>query len=159
MDNAHNQPTNELSIRLQPSRQLAMLLGLAHCTAAGVFWPLMLPVTAKIMITLLLAGSLYYYLRRYAWLVSPQSIVTLHLTGKNNCKIETYAGESIHTFIDASTFVALYMTVLCLKTAQRNRYHTVVILPDSIETNSFRRLRVWLRWKWQDQSSNKEKRH
>ncbi|WP_074927008.1 protein YgfX [Nitrosomonas eutropha] len=143
---------NALSIQLQPSRQLAMLLSLAHCTAAGVFWPLALPVVVKIMITLLLAGSLYYYLQRYARLAFPQSIMTLHLTGRNHCKIETCAGKSINTVIDASTFVAPYMTVLCLKMEQTYRYRTVVILPDSIDADSFRRLRVWLKWKWRDES-------
>lgn len=159
MGDINNQSESALSIQLQPSRQLAVLLSLAHCTAAGVFWPLALPVVVKIMITLLLAGSLYYYLRRYAWLAFPQSIMTLHLTGRNRCKIETCVGKSINTVIDASTFVAPYMTVLCLKIEQTYRYRTVVILPDNIDAGSFRRLRVWLKWRWQDEFSNREKRH
>ena len=77
----------------------------------------------------------------------------LHLTGRNRCRIETYAGESIHTTIDASTFVASYMTVLCLKAGQTYRYRTVVILPDNIEPDSFRQLRIWLKWKWRDEAS------
>lgn len=145
---------NELSIQLRPSRQLAALLSLAHCTAAGVFWPLALPVAVKILITLLLAGSLYYYLRRYAWLVSPQSIVSLHLTGRNACRIRMGTSEYFNTTIDASTFVASYMTVLCLKMEQAYRYRTVVILPDSIEPDNFRQLRVWLRWKWREDLSD-----
>lgn len=150
-----SQLIHELSIQLRPSRQLAVLLSLAHCTAAGVFWPLALPAVVKVIITLLLAGSLYYYLRRDAWLVSPQSVVTLHLTGKNRCKAEIRAKKSINTIIDASTFVAPYMTVLCLKMEQAYRYRTIVILPDSIDADSFRRLRVWLKWKWQPDSAGK----
>jgi len=146
---------HELSIQLQPSRQLAILLSLAHCTAAGVFWPLALPAVVKIMITLSLAVSLYYYLRRYAWLVSSQSVMALHLTGRNHCKIITRAGKSIDTVIDASTFAAPYMTVLCLQVKRPHRYRTVVILPDSIDANSFRRLRIWLKWKWQADSVSK----
>jgi len=141
---------NELSIQLQPSSRLAVLLSFAHCTAAGVFWPLALPVMAKLIITFLLSGSLYYYLRRYVWLVSPRSIVALHLTGRSGCRMKTHADEYIDTVIDTSTFVASYMTVLCLRKERTKRYYTVVILPDSIDTDSFRRLRVWLRWKWQD---------
>src|SRR5690606_26774323 len=111
---------------------------------------LALPVVVKLIITLLLAGSLYYYLRRYVWLTSPRSIVALHLMGKNSCRIKTHADEYIDTIIDTSTFVASYMTVLSLRKEQTRYYYTVVILPDSIDADSFRRLRVWLRWKWQD---------
>lgn len=96
---------NELSIQLQPSSRLAVLLSLAHCTAAGVFWPLALPAVTKLIITLLLAGSLYYYLRRYVWLISPRSIVALHLTGRNGCRMKTRADEYVDTVIDTSTFV------------------------------------------------------
>ena len=150
---------NELSIQLQSSSRLAVLLSLAHCTAAGVFWPLALPAVTKLIITLLLAGSLYYYLRRYVWLISPRSIVALHLTGRNGCRMKTRADEYVDTVIDTSTFVALYMTVLCLrKERTKHYYYTVVILSDSIDTDSFRRLRVWLRWKWQDSSSDGRKR-
>ncbi|MBC6962376.1 MAG: hypothetical protein DWB48_06505, partial [Nitrosomonas sp.] len=125
----------------------------------GVFWPLALPAVTKLIITLLLAGSLYYYLRRYVWLISPRSIVALHLTGRNGCRMKTRADEYVDTVIDTSTFVALYMTVLCLrKERTKHYYYTVVILSDSIDTDSFRRLRVWLRWKWQDSSSDGRKR-
>ncbi|WP_300287863.1 protein YgfX [Nitrosomonas sp.] len=157
MGYTNNQSMNALSIQLHSSRQLAVLLSLAHCTAAGVFWPLTLPVMIKIAISLVLAGSLYYYLHRYAWLVSPQSAVELHLSEKNRCKIRFLSGERINTVIDASTFVASYMTVLCLRLEHTGQYRTVVILPDGIDADSFRRLRVWLRWKWQNEPGNREK--
>jgi len=115
---------------------------------------LALPVAVKIIITLLLAGSLYYYLRRDAWLASPQSVVMLYLTGRNRCKIEACAKKSTNTIIDASTFVAPYMIVLCLKMERAHRYRTIVILPDSIDADSFRRLRVWLKWKWRSDSAS-----
>ncbi len=150
---------HELSIQLQPSKQLAILLSLAHCTAAGAFWPLALPMIVKMIIIFLLAGSLYYYLRRYAWLISAQSIVALHLTGRNQCELKTNTGSAIDTVIDASTFVAPYMTVLCLKEDQIHRYRTVVILPDGIDADSFRQLRIWLKWRWQADSANKREQH
>lgn len=143
--------TNGLFIRLRPSRQLAILLSLAHGTAAGVFWPLALPVMIKVTVTLLLAGSLYYYLRRYVWLISPQAIISLRLTGKNTCSIWLLTNNRVDCLIHASTFVASYMTVLCLKTDQTAWRRTVVILPDGIDTEKFRQLRVWLRWKWRDE--------
>jgi toxin CptA len=134
-----------------------ILLSLAHCTAAGVFWPLALPVVVKIIMSLLLASSLYYYLRRYAWLTASNAITVLHLTGKNRCEIKSCTGKFTNTIIEASTFVAPYMTVLCLRIDRTYCYRTVVILPDSIDADSFRQLRIRLKWKWQADSTTEEK--
>lgn len=148
---------NKLIIQLRPSRQLGVLLSLAHCTAAGVLWPLALPVWIKLLSTVLLSCSLYYYLRRYVWLTAPQSVMSLTLSGRNECKLKLFSGARIHTMIEASSFVAPYMTVLCLRKKQSWRYYTVVILPDSLDIECFRQLRVWLRWKWQDAASQEQK--
>lgn len=68
-----------------------------------------------------------------------------------------YTGEYMDTVIDAATFVAPYMTVLCLKTDRTFRRRTVAILPDSIDGEVFRQLRVWLRWKWKNDFSDLKK--
>lgn len=55
-----------------------------------------------------------------------------------------------------SSFVAPYLTVLELKPLgfqklwQRFSPRSVVILPDGIDKEEFRQLRVLLRWKWKD---------
>jgi toxin CptA len=55
-----------------------------------------------------------------------------------------------------SSFVAPYLTVLELKPLgagglwQRFRTRSVVILPDGIDAEEFRQLRVLLRWKWKN---------
>jgi toxin CptA len=148
----------ELFIKLQPSRKLGILLSMAHCTAAGVFWPLTLPAVVKILVTLLLASSLCFYLWRYVWLISPQAIVSLRLTEKNHCRAWMLSNNYIDYRIDGDTFVAPYMTVLCLKVNQAAGRRTIVILPDAIDAEAFRQLRVWLRWKWGDDLSYRDAR-
>jgi len=148
----------ELFIKLQPSRKLAILLSMAHCTAAGVFWPLPLPAAVKILVTLLLASSLYFYLRRYAWLNSPHAIVSLRLSEKSYCRARMLSNNYSDYRIDGDTFVAPYMTVLCLKVNQAAGRRTIVILPDAIDAEAFRQLRVWLRWKWGDDLSYRDAR-
>lgn len=68
-----------------------------------------------------------------------------------------YTGEYMDTVIDAATFVAPYMTVLCLKTDRTFWRRTVAILPDSIDGEVFRQLRVWLQWKWKNDFSDLKK--
>lgn len=145
----------ELLIRLHPSRRLALLFGVAHCVAVGTFWQLAIPFTVKSIITLMLMGSLYYYLRQYAWLASPGAIVSLRLTENSNCRAWMQSNNYIDCSIEGDTFVAPYMTVLCLKDCHiAGRRRTIVVLPDAIDPEVFRQLRVWLRWKWVDKRSD-----
>lgn len=148
----------ELFIKLKPSRKLGILLSLAHYTAASVFWLLTLPAAVKILVTLLLASSLCFYLRRYVWLISPQAIVALRLSEKNHCRAWMLSNNYIDYRIDGDTFVAPYMTVLCLKENQVTGRRTIVIFPDAIDAEAFRQLRVWLRWKWVDNLSYRDAR-
>lgn len=141
---------DKLNIQLHASRQLAALLGLAHCAAVGAIWPTALPVLLKIGMTLLLAGSLYYNFRQFAWLNSPQAIVKLQLSGRNGCRVSLLTNDHLDCRIDGNTFVASYMVVLCLQAEHAVWRRTIIILPDAIDAEAFRRLRVWLRWKWRD---------
>jgi toxin CptA len=48
--------------------------------------------------------------------------------------------------ISGDSFVTPYLTVLNLKPEGARFAHALVILPDSLEAESFRRLRVRLKW-------------
>jgi toxin CptA len=132
------------------------MLGLAHVSAISLLWPLMLPVAAKLASTAALAISLVIYLRHYAWRNSPGSITGLSLADDMTCTLETRRGERIAYALLGSSFVAPYLTVLELKPLNDTRWShrlrscSVVILPDAIAAEDFRRLRVLLRWKWKE---------
>lgn len=121
---------------------------MAHGFAAAAILPAI--QNHPVMITLvvmLLAGSLAHTLWRYAWLKSAQSVVSLRLTGKNTCEVHLSSNHLLNYTIDAGTFVAPCLTVLSLKTSRFFQRRTIVILPDSIDPDAFRQLRIWLRWK------------
>ena len=54
----------------------------------------------------------------------------------------------------ASKAMAPYLVVLNLKLPNKFLGSSVVILPDSIDGEEFRRLRVLLRWKWKATSGS-----
>lgn len=147
-----------LVLRLGSSFRLALMLGLAHLSAISLLWPLMLPVAAKLASTAALAISLVIYLRHHALRSSPGSITGLALAEDMTCTLETRRGERIACALLGSSFVAPYLTVLELKPlngtrwSDRLRSRSVVILPDVIAEEDFRRLRVLLRWKWKEQN-------
>lgn len=139
-----------LSIYRQPSHQLAIILSLAHFAVAGLLWPLALSSGIKVIIVAALIISLIHYLRRDALLTANNAVVALELSDEMPCTLITRSGESIACTILGSTFVAPYLTVLNLKFPENFFTCSVVILPDSMDAEQFRQLRVWLRWKWRE---------
>jgi toxin CptA len=149
-------------IRLKPSTRLTVMLSFAHLVAIVLLWPLTLPTAVKLSGSALLIFSLVFYLRRYALLRSPDSVSGLELTDEMVCILETQGGERIACALLGSSFVAPYLTVLELtplkfdsavelrESWRRFFSRSVVILPDGIDPEEFRRLRVLLRWKWKD---------
>ena len=50
-----------------------------------------------------------------------------------------------------NTYVAPYLTVMNLRQTDSHALKRIVILPDSLDAEEFRKLRVWLRWKEETQ--------
>lgn len=160
-------PVPLLAVRLNPSIRLAIILGMAHFTAIGLLWPLTLPVSVRLAGSVILLASLILYLRHHVMLRSPRSVLGFEVSDDMVCLLQTKEGN-IACLILGSTFVAPYLTVLELKPVESRlgnpktgvagwwREHrkysprSVVILPDAIDTEAFRQLRVLLRWKWKD---------
>jgi toxin CptA len=140
-----------LTIHLQPSYRLAVILVLAHLVAAGLLWPLALSWNIAVIIVAMLIVSLFYYLRKDAMLTAQNAVVVLTLPDDEmTCVLTTRSGESVACSIQGSSFVASYLTVINLKPSQKFFARSVVILPDGIDAEEFRRLRVWLRWRWKN---------
>lgn len=147
--------------------RLAVMLSLAHFFAIGLLWPLMLPTAAKLAGSAALVLSLIFYLRHYALLHSPKSVLGLELSDDMTCTLELRRGERIACTLLGSSFVTPYLTVLELKphklqeplqplvpisrkSPRRFPARSIVIMPDGIDIEKFRQLRVLLRWKWKD---------
>jgi toxin CptA len=145
-----------LIIQLKPSMRLAVMLSLAHFSAIGLLWPLILPAAVKLTSSVILALSLFFYLRRYALLRSQESVMGLELSDEMACTLELRSEKRITCALLGSSFVEPYLTVLELKPLEplkswrRFSSRSVVILPDGIDAEEFRQLRVLLRWKWKD---------
>ena len=77
-----------LIIQLKPSMRLAVMLSLAHFSAIGLLWPLILPAAVKLTGSVILALSLFFYLRRYALLRSRESVMGLELSDEMACTLE-----------------------------------------------------------------------
>jgi len=154
-----------LTIQFKPSIRLAVILGFAHLSVIVLLWPLALPFWTKLAGSALLIASLVFYVKRYALLRSLDSVLGLELAelkGGMVCTIKTKCGDRTDCALLGSSFVAPYLTVLELMPLLLDpdeespgpwrtlSSHSVVILPDGIDPEEFRQLRVLLRWKWKD---------
>lgn len=105
------------------------------------------PITLAMAATAVLGLSLGFYLRRIALLRSPQSIVALDLAEDGKFAFQTLNGRWHAAKLRQSSFVSPWLTVLNLNPENARWARNVVIMPDSMQNEEFRRLRVWLRWK------------
>jgi len=130
---------------LQPSRYLAIMLIAAHGATLAALFPLDFPIWAKTALAILVLLNLGYHLRREAWLSAPSAILALTLEG-DRVVLTTRDGEQLTGQILRDSLVTPYLTVLNVLPQGARMARSVIILPDSLDTESFRQLRVWLKW-------------
>ena len=137
-----------LNIRLKPSGYLTLLLSVAHTIAIGLVLALPLPIELKLVTTLVFCVSLVFYLKRNARLAAPNSIIALEVKEDCTCAIETRSGKRLDCILLPTSYVSVSLTILNLKADGEMLARHVVILPDSLNPEDFRKLRVLLRWKY-----------
>ncbi len=137
-----------LNIRLNPSGYLTLLFSAAHAIAVGLVLALPLPIGLKLVTTLVICTSFVFYLKRNARLAAPNSIIALEIEEDCTCAIETRSGKRLDCILLPTSYVSASLTILNLKADGEMLARHVVILPDSINPEDFRKLRVLLRWKF-----------
>lgn len=145
MQPGHNEAP--LLLKVGASRLLALLVGAMHVFGTALAWLPPFPVWAKISLSLVFLGSLGYYLGRDCLRTLPSSVVAVQLRPDCSCAVQTRNGEWLEASLLGSSFVAPYLTILNLRVAGGKFNPSVVLLPDAVEAEDFRRLRVLLKWK------------
>jgi toxin CptA len=135
-----------LSITLRISDLLALFLVVMHALAFVSVW-LVLPLAAKIGAAVVLMLSLVLTLRRHVWRTGKQAIRAIRLSGECDVAVQGQDSEWQEVVLLPSSFVSDYLTVLNLRLEGEKLARHVVILPDAIDAEQFRQMRVWLRWK------------
>ena len=134
-------------IALRPSRMLAAILVMAHCAAIILILLIGIPQWLQTGAIGILVASLAFYVRQVALLRSSSAVVAVEIASDDAFSVQTRRGDWLGCDVLGSTYVAPLLTVLNLRELENNSVRHVVILPDSLDAEDFRRLRVWLRWK------------
>lgn len=130
---------------LQPSIYFTIALVVSHGAALAVLVPLALPLWAKTLLALLVLTSLLYHTWHDAWLLALSSNKTLLLDG-DMILLVARNGNQVTARVLADSLVTPFLTVLNVLPQGAYLARSVIILPDSLDAESFRQLRVWLRW-------------
>ncbi len=147
-----------LTLHFKPSRQLVLFyVLLAVVCATGIF---ALPFTAwiKLSLGLLVLGLIIYVVQQHAFLSLQSSIVSLiylpHAAQAHRWKVITKAGLSHYVILRLQDcYVSPVLTVLNVQQTARQSWfsrfvnqRTIIILPDRLPIDEYRRLRVLLNW-------------
>ena len=135
-----------LKISLHPSRTLIVVISAGHFLALTLVWPLALPLSIKLALCAVLTASYLFYL----WQQRAQNsrvIQQLKLRSEGDAKLQTRGGEWVVGKILATSYVSPYLTILNIKLTTRRFATHLVLFPDAIDAEDYRKLRVWLKWK------------
>lgn len=134
-----------LYIQLLPSKLLAGALALM--TMLSVVVVLLLPMVwlAKTaFISMLLLWSVTV-IRQRAFFLHPDAIIALEIDAHGQVQGITNDGEKHPIRILPDTVVTAWVVVPRFHLPHRTN-QSLVLLPDMLDAQAFRRLRVWLRW-------------
>lgn len=130
------------------SRILAGILVLAHIAGGVLLATTDLLWVWKIAALPFFLGSLMLALRRHAWRISPAAVMGLQLDQEGKAVFLRRDRLALEGQLLGSSFVSPRLTLLNLRPEGRWRSVPLVILPDAMDEKDFRRLRVWLKWKY-----------
>ena len=136
-----------LKINLRPSRILVAILVFAHAAAIAMVVLAGLPLWLALVAIAALVASLVYDVWQTALLRAQDAVRALEITADDKFSIQTRRGERLECEVLGSTYVTFFLTILNLKALNSGGNKRAVILPDSLDAEDFRKLRVWLRWK------------
>lgn len=140
-----------LRITLRSSPILGLTLAGAHIAAALLLLPLELANGVKIVLWALIAGGLVQVVLRHVFLRTRTAVIGIELGENDSANIRNRDGDWQQARILPTTYVSPFLTIINLRVPQRLWARHMVIAPDSLDAEDFRRLRVWLRWKYRQQ--------
>lgn len=129
----------------QPSLYLATALIAMHGAALAALLSLAWPFWTQVALVFLLLANMLHHLWRNAWLSAPSSDVTLLLDG-DRIVLTSRGGEQVAGKVMPDSLITPLLTVLNVLPQDAYLARSVIILPDSLDAESFRQLRVCLKW-------------
>lgn len=138
---------------LGPSSYLAAILLAGHMSAAALLWWLDFSLLWKTVAWGLLLASLIHE-ERMAWRLGADAVLALRIERDGVLRLHIRKNGWREGELLGSSYVSSFLTVINVRLPGERRMRSVVLLPDTIGAEDYRRLRVWLRWRPRVDSSS-----
>lgn len=132
--------------RLLSSRLLIILLLLLAAGALVCLWLLPLPVPVLLTLTVFVSCWAGYHLLLDAKLRLGRSCVAFRLEKEGTIVLVLRSGRHLQGRMQQGSLVTPYLVILNVVLDEHRGRRSLLILPDAMSADSFRRLRVVLRW-------------
>lgn len=129
-----------------PSNYLTLILLLAHAVVIAALLFVPLPKVALVLLLMVLAVSMIYYVLRDARLGLDNSWTALRLEG-DRVVLVNRKGAELAGALQRNSLVTPHLVLLNILIPDTRQRCNVVLMPDSMAAESFRRLRVMLKWR------------
>jgi len=138
-----------ITIQLKPSPLLLGLLGVVSIACCTILAQLQIAFAIKFALIALVIVSAIYFILRDVLLNLPQSWQSLAVNGKGELVLTNRQGQQHMPALASSSFIHSLVIVLNIKKSFFSvGLPPIILITDQGNTESLRRLRVWLRW-WQ----------
>jgi hypothetical protein len=134
-----------LQCPVKPSLRFVVLLILLHVIVTIVVCVTAMPLPVKLVMSLLIFLSLFYYLARDVLLLLPHSWRGISLN-QNSVTVIARDGSSLLGQVANNTVVSPYFVVLRVRLEGHRLLVSRVIFPDALSADEFRELCVRLRF-------------
>lgn len=140
-----------IQLNFKPSMIFSTLFTLMGVAACCIVMLLAMPSQIKLILILMIIMSAVYAVLKYGLLSLPSSYIILKVDSKNQLQLIRKDGKTLNMNVEADSTVTLYLTVLNSRVEDASWLqglfgHALIIFPDAINAESYRQLRVWLRW-------------
>jgi len=128
-----------------PSRLLALCIFIGHAIAISALFFIPIPLGALVLLLFVLIWSATHYVLRDARLALDESLVGLRLEEDHVVLFSSNGDERMGKLL-CSSVVTPFVVILNIALPGRRWRQNVVLMPDSLNAESFRQLRVALKW-------------
>jgi hypothetical protein len=135
-----------IKFNFKSSYYLLSILCLATALSILVITCMPLFLWLKTLLILLVIFSSAFYIARDALGLLPWSWVALEIDSQDKLQLTAQNGVQQTVTVLPESLVASYLIVLQVKIEQRFLRKSLILLPDSANSDDLRRLRVWLKW-------------
>lgn len=136
-----------LRLEIGRSRTLVLLFSMVHGLAMLLLPWSGFPGWVNLLLGAGIALHALHAITLDGWPLRQSAIGGIELTDACELRVRDIAGQWQKAAIHPSSFVTPYLTVLNFRIEGQRRLRHLIIVPDRVDADAFRHLRVWLRWR------------